>query len=362
MWPDRRVTDLLGIDHPIIQAPMAGVATPRLVAAVSNAGGLGSFGAAGVQGEALHRLLGSIRALTDAPFNINLFNDAAWHFDPACTPGPALRALLERYHQALGLGAIPAPTDPFGCTRDQLEILLAQEVAVISFHFGVDAHTVRTAHRAGARVLCTATTVDEARTLEAAGVDAIIAQGAEAGGHRGSFATDYRQALIGTLALVPQVVDAVSVPVIAAGGIMDGRGIVACLALGAAAVQLGTAFMACPETALSPPWLAALESAGAGDTRVTAGISGKPARAIRNRWVRDLEALGEGTLPFPAQYSLSRTLRPAAAAAGRDDCMALWAGQGLGLLPREGAASLVARLVAESTELRGRLSASATAP
>ncbi len=203
--------------------------------------------------------------------------------------------------------------------------------------------------------MCSATTVTEARQLEDIGIDAVIAQGAEAGGHRGTFAMDYRQALIGTLALVPQVVDAVSVPVIAAGGIMDARGLVACLALGASAAQLGTAFLGCPETPIGDAWRDTLHTAEAEATTVTEAMSGKPARGIRNRYIDEVEALDEPLLPYPAQYSISRELRKAAAERGSSEFIAMWAGQGVGLVRKRPAADLVDDLVVESQRLLGRL-------
>ncbi|MCK5361868.1 MAG: DUF561 domain-containing protein, partial [Gammaproteobacteria bacterium] len=200
-----------------------------------------------------------------------------------------------------------------------------------------------------------ATTVAEAKALEDIGIDAVIAQGSEAGGHRGTFTVDYRQALIGTMALVPQIVDAVSIPVIAAGGIMDARGVVASLALGASAAQLGTAFLGCPETPIGDAWRNALQTAQAEATTVTEAMSGKPARGIRNRYIDEVEALDESLLPYPAQYSISRELRKAAAERSDADLIAMWAGQGVGLIRQRSAADLVNDLVVESQKLLSRL-------
>ncbi len=206
-------------------------------------------------------------------------------------------------------------------------------------------------------MLCSATTVNEAKTLEQAGVDAIIAQGGEAGGHRGTFSVDYERALIGTIALVPQVVDAVSVPVIAAGGVMDARGIVASLALGASGVQMGTAFLGCPEMSVLDAWRASLGSAAAEDTKVTKVVTGRPARAIRNRYIEEVEALNEDLLPYPAQYSVSRDLRKSAAE--RDDAgfMSMWAGQGVSLIRNQPVAEFMRDLVASTRELMVKLAA-----
>ena len=354
MWPDKRILELLDIEHPIIQAPMSGSTSPELAAAVSSGGGLGSFGAAGTAPERLGAVVGEIRGRTDRPFNVNLFSAQSERFDRSVRPGPRLMRRLAEYHAEMGLGEVPEPVGMFGPSSEQLEVLLERRVPVISFHFGVEAGVVEKARESGARVLCSATTVAEARQLEAAGVDAIIAQGSEAGGHRGTFDGDYRQAMIGTLALVPQIVDAVEVPVIAAGGIMDARGLVACLVLGASAVQMGTAFLGCPEAPVAGAWREALLRAEADDTVVTKAMSGRPARGIPNRYIREVEGLGEGLLPYSAQYSLSRELRKAAAEQDNPEFMAMWSGQGVGLFRQRPAAELVAELAAQSRQLMER--------
>ena len=333
---------------------MSGSTNPELVAAVCNAGGLGSFGAAGTKPERLHAVVEAIRERTDCPFNVNIFSADTERFDRSISPGPRLMRRLEEYHAEMGLGEIPEPSAMFGPAEEQLEVLLEHKVPIISFHFGVEPSVVEKSRRSGAKVLCTATTVAEARVLEEAGVDAIIAQGSEAGGHRGTFDGDYRQALIGNLALVPQVVDVVKVPVIAAGGIMDARGLVACLVLGASAVQMGTAFLACPEAPVAGAWREALLRAEADATVVTEAMSGKPARGIPNRYVREIEALDETLPPYSAQYSLSRELRKAAAERDNPEFMAMWSGQGVGLIRRQPAAELVATLVRESRRIMER--------
>lgn len=355
MWHDRRILDLLDIEHPIIQAPMASATNPELVAAVSEAGGLGSFGAAGTPPDRLRATVQAIRQRTNRAFHINLFSADTENFDRAARPGPRLNARLAAYHSEQGLGAVPAPAPMFGPAEEQFEVLMEEGVTIISFHFGVDARLVDRAHAAGAKVLCSATTAAEARVLEDKGVDAVIAQGAEAGGHRGTFNSDYRQALIGTMALVPQVVDAVSLPVIAAGGIMDARGLVASLALGASAVQMGTAFLGCPEAPINDAWRVALQAADAEATTVTEAMSGKAARGIRNRYITEIEALNEPLLPYPAQYSISRELRKAAAERQDPGFIAMWAGQGVGLIQQRPAADLVNQLVIESQQLLARL-------
>ena len=355
MWNDKKILDLLGIKHPIIQAPMASATNPDVVAAVSDAGGLGSFGAAGSPPGKLRDTVTAICQGTGRPFNVNLFAAHTEDFDRDVRPGPRLAGKLAAYHAEFGLGDVPVPGPMFGPFDDQLDVLIEEKVPVISFHFGADPLAVEKAHAAGAKVLCSATTVAEAIALQDAGVDAVIAQGSEAGGHRGTFSIDYEKALIGTMALVPQVVDAVKVPVIAAGGIMDARGIVACLALGASAVQMGTAFLGCPEMSVLDGWRASLQKAAAEDTKVTKALSGRPARGIRNRYIEEVEALNESLLPYPAQYSVSRDLRKSGAERGDTDFMSMWAGQGVGLIRNQPVAEFMQDLVNGSQELIARL-------
>ena len=346
---------LLKIEHPIIQAPMAGACTPALVAAISNGGGLGSLGAAPMKPDVLRAQIQKIRTLTDRPFNINLFAPASEQFDPAATLGDAARALLENYHQELGLGELASPAGIYGPAEEQLAVLIAEQVPVISFHFGVEAHHVAAIHAAGLKVICSATTLEEAIHLDALGCDAVIAQGSEAGGHRGTFIGDYQRAMIGTMALVPQVVDAVSVPVIAAGGIMDARGILACKALGAGAVQMGTAFLGCPESGIPNVWREQLKAASPSQTAVTTVMSGKPARGLTNRYIQDMEALEGAPMPYPLQYALSGAIRKKAAEQGNSDFLAMWSGQGVGMLRELPAAELLKALVTETQMLLANL-------
>jgi len=357
----------LGLAHPVIQAPMAGGGdTPALVAAVSNAGGLGSMGAAYLAPDAIAAAAAAVRAATDRPFGINLFAPLPLP-DP---PDPA--AALDRvapFYAELGLEPPAAPGPPADAFADQLAAGLESGAAVFSFTFGVPPSEAVAAIKArGMLLLGTATRVEEALALEAAGVDAIVAQGSEAGGHRGSFSVGsaagaqddpggpFARGLIGTMALVPQLVDATSLPVVASGGIMDGRGIAAALALGAGAVQMGTAFLTTAEAGIPEAYKAAILAAGAADTRITRAFSGRPARGIANRFMAEVEAGVEGptggaaVLPFPYQNALTRSLRSAAAKAGRAEFLSLWAGQGLGMARRQGAAELVERLAAETAE------------
>ncbi|MEC9370146.1 MAG: nitronate monooxygenase, partial [Pseudomonadota bacterium] len=284
LWPDNDLTTRLGIRYPIIQAPMAGASTPALAIAVSTAGGLGSLGLAMHTQEALRNDCATVSA-AGAPYNANFFV----HSEPVDDPARAAdaRSLLAPYYRELGLGEVPdvvTATPSFNDTH--LQAVLDLRPPVVSFHFGLpNADAFKAIKAAGLYTLSSATNVAEARELEARGVDAVIAQGFEAGGHRGTFSEPYERGHVGTLALVPQVVDAVSIPVIAAGGIGDGRGIAAALALGASAVQLGTAFLTCPESAAHPLYRRALNEARDDQTRITHAFSGRPARGLENRYL-----------------------------------------------------------------------------
>jgi nitronate monooxygenase len=347
----------LGLTHPVIQAPMAGGGdTPDLVAAVSNAGGLGSIGAAYLSPAAIEETAKAVRALTGEPFAINLFAPLPLPAQP--DPGAVLDRVAP-YFVELGLERPAAPVPPADTFEDQLTACLASDAAVFSFTFGIPPAAAVDAIKArGMMLLGTATTVAEAVALEAAGVDGIVAQGSEAGGHRGSFAGEFEQSAVGTMALVPQIVDAVALPVIASGGIMDGRGIAAALALGAVAVQMGTAFLTCAEAGVPEAYKAAILAADATETRLTRAFSGRPARGIVNRFMAEVEdpARGAAVLPFPYQNALTRPLRTAAGKAGRAEFLSLWAGQGLGLARRQGATALVERLAAETKASIARLS------
>ena len=353
MWPQTSLTELLGIACPIVQAPMAGFSTPGLAAAVSNAGGLGSLGSAMLGPEQLRAGLRDLRAATNRPVNANFFVHAPPREDAARRA--RMQARLRPYYDELGIALPdppPAPPPPF--SEAILEVVLSERPGVVSFHYGLpEAAHLEALRDAGIRVLSSATTVEEARWLEARGVAAVIAQGYEAGGHRGTFMGPLEGARIGTMALVPQIVDAVACPVIAAGGIMDGRGIAAALMLGAAGVQLGTAFLGCPEASVSPLHRAALR---AGDgTRVTRAFTGKPARVLANRYVLEMADAEDDALAFPLQRMLSAPLAQAAVARGSADFMALYAGQGAPLARELPATELLETLVAETEQaLAGR--------
>jgi nitronate monooxygenase len=347
----------LSLSHPIIQAPLAGGGdTPDLVAAVCGAGALGFIGAAYSTPPQIAKASRAVRARTARPFGINLF---APHPRPDAPSdlGPALDRLAP-YFAELGLPPPSAPAavgDPFGA---QLSAVLDSGAAVFSFTFGIPpASAIEAIKRRGMVLIGTATTVEEALALEHAGVDVVVTQGGEAGGHRGTFAADFDSGMVGTMALVPQVVDAVTVPVIASGGIMDGRGIAAALALGAAAVQMGTAFLTCDEAGIPEAYKAAILGAREHETRMTRAFSGRPARGIVNRFMTEMDAAeaAGAVLPFPLQNALTRPLRSAAAKQGRAEFLSLWAGQGLGLARRRPAAELVAELARETEAVIARL-------
>ena len=319
---------LLGIDLPIVQAPMAGAQGSALAAAVSNAGGLGSLPCALLTPEAMHRELAAIKAKTAKPINVNFF----CHAPPArdARREAAWRTALSPYFQELGVDPAGAPRAPLIAPvgLEAIEMLAEFRPAVVSFHFGLPSEELLGRVRTfGARIVSSATTVDEARWLEAKGVDAIIAQGIEAGGHRGSFLSDDPRSQVGTNALLQQVLRAVDIPVIAAGGIADAIDVAAAMALGAAAVQVGTAYLLCPEATLSPVYRAALKSGAARHTALTNVFSGRPARAIVNRLMRELGPISELAPEFPLALSPLVPLRAKAETLGSDDFSFLWCGQ-----------------------------------
>jgi len=348
----------LGIQHPIMQAPLAGGGdTPELVAAVADAGGIGFIGAAYLSPDQIRETGRSVREKTSRPFGINLF--APTPLPPASQDWDAAWERLAGYYSELGL---PRPASPAMATynfADQLRAALETGASAFSFTFGLLPPEAVTAIKAKAVLsFGTATTVEEALALEKSGVDAIVAQGSEAGGHRGTFSGDFTAGMVGTMALVPQAVDAVRLPVIASGGIMDGRGIAAALVLGAAAVQMGTAFLTCKESGVSEAYKQAIISAREDQTRITRAFSGRPARGIVNRFMTEMESSEEAAQqipPFPVQNALTRELRAAASKQGRAEFLSLWAGQGLRLAHRQSAAQLIARLVEETEAAIGSL-------
>jgi nitronate monooxygenase len=333
MWPDNRLLSLLELELPIIQAPMAGADSPELAAAVSAAGGLGSLGCAMRSPAEIEAAVHAIRAHTERPFSLNFFCHAPPRSDPE--RNRTWLGRLARYYDEFGVPApasLPAARRPFDEALCALVVEL--QPPVVSFHFGLPSEAMLSRLRAaGCHVLCSATTPAEASWLQERGVDAVIAQGLEAGGHRGVFIDDWRagSGQIGTMALVPQVVDAVEIPVIAAGGIADGRAVAACFALGAAGVQIGTAFLFCPEAAISPLHRTALEQAHADATVLTNVFTGRPARALANRMTRELGPIAPEAPEFPVPAAAAMPLRQAAEATGSADFTPLWSGQAAAL-------------------------------
>jgi nitronate monooxygenase len=347
-WPSSRLQDLFGIDVPLVQAPMAGANGSAMAIAVSEAGGLGSLPAAMLSPEQLAAEITATRAATSRPFNVNFF--CHWQLDPDPARDEAWRARLAPYYAELGVTIEATSSSPGrGAFDDTMcEVVEATRPPVVSFHFGLPAAPLLDRVKAtGAVVMSSATTVAEARLLESRGCDVIIAQGLEAGGHRGLFLDDDLNGQLPTVVLLPLVVDAVSVPVIAAGGIMDGRGIAAALALGAAGVQLGTAYLFCPEATISPAHRTALQAPDP-RTTITNVITGRPARAIVNRVVRELGPLSDAVPPFPRAAVPLLPLRAAAESRGSGDFSPLWAGQGVGLGRVLSAGELTQQLVAET--------------
>lgn len=320
--------DLLGIALPIIQAPMAGVQGSALAVAVCNAGGLGSLPCAMLTPDAMRKELATVRAQTDKPFNVNFFCHA--QAQPDAAREAAWRAKLRPYYDELGIDpdtVVPAASRaPFDATA--AEVLEEFKPPIVSFHFGLPNEDLLTrVRRWGAKILSSATTVDEARYLESRGVDAIIAQGSEAGGHRGMFLSDDLNTQLGTFALVPQLVKAVSVPIIAAGGIADAKGVAAAMALGAVGVQVGTAYLLCPECTTSPLHRAALQSDASRVTALTNVFSGRPARGIVNRLMREQGPMSTAAPAFPHAATALAPLRAEAERRGSTDFSTLWAGQ-----------------------------------
>ncbi len=350
-WPDRRILDLFGIELPIIQAPMANSSTPEMALAVCQAGGLGSIPCAALTPDQARAAVALMRAGSQGPVNLNFFSHTTPGPDPVRMMG--WRARLSPYYVEAGID--PAPPPPVGgrAPFDEAFCALVEDVKpeVVSFHFGLpDAALLERVRATGARIISSATTVAEAIWLEQRGVDAVIATGFEAGGHRGSFLNLDMSVQPGTFALVPQVVDAVRVPVIAAGGIADGRGVAAAFALGAAAVQIGTAYLFSPEATVSPVQKALLDQATDETTQVTNVFTGRPARGVINRVMREIGPLSDDAPAFPTAGGALAPLRAKAESEGRGDFTNQWAGQAARLAPRLPSAELTRALAADALE------------
>ncbi|HET6843757.1 MAG TPA: nitronate monooxygenase [Candidatus Angelobacter sp.] len=355
-WNENQFTEKLGIDYPVIQGPLGGLSSQKLTAAVSNFGGLGSFGAHGLAPEAIKDVVAEIRSLTSRPFAMNLWVSMEDEGARTSDENAFNRSLAPLAVHIAVLGAPRPEYKPHSRIRfeDQVRVLLDEKVPVFSFIYGIPPREILDECREKHIItIGTATTPDEAAALQEAGVDAIVASGFEAGGHRGSFLRTAEDSLTGTLSLVPQIADIVDVPVIAAGGIADARGVIAALALGAEAVQMGTVFLACEESGASLPHRQALRGKRAGHTALTKGFTGRLARGIHNRLLEELNQVGTPILPYPLQRKLVRNLAIPAEAAGRSDLLPLWAGQSASLSTCTDVSVFLTSLVEEISEIAG---------
>jgi len=353
-WNQNRLTAKLGIEYPIVQGPLGGLSSQSLTAAVSNFGGLGSFGAHSLVPGAIKDVIAQIRSLTSKPFAMNLWVSMEDGGARAADENAFNRSLAPLVADLAALGAPRPRYKPYSPKRfeEQVRVLLDASVPAFSFIFGIPAREILEECRTkGIVTIGTATTPDEGAALQDAGVDAVVASGFEAGGHRGSFLRLAEDSLTGTLSLVPQVVDVVDLPVIAAGGIGDARGVIASLALGAEAVQMGTVFLACEESGASPLHRETLRRRNAGHTALTKGFTGRLARAIHNRVMEDLNRNGTEILPYPLQRELVRNLAIAAEAAGRADLVPMWAGQSANLSTCRDVSTFLTSLVGEVSEI-----------
>lgn len=357
MFPaTRHLCSLIGIRLPIIQAPMAGVSTPAMAAAVTEAGGLGSIGVGATDAAGARAMIAELRARTAGPFNVNLFCHRPALADAARET--AWIARLRPEFEALGASPPERLTEiyrSFVEDREMLAMLVEERPPVVSFHFGLPgAEAIRALREAGVLLLGSATRLAEAEAVAAAGLDSVVAQGWEAGGHRGVFDPDAPDDRLGTMALTRLIVSATDLPVIAAGGIMDGAGIAAALDLGAAAAQLGTAFIACDESLADPGYRAALSGEAAHHTTMTRAISGRLARGLENRFTRLGADIPAADIPaYPIAYDLGKALHAAGKAKGEFGFGAQWAGQGAPLARAMPAARLVETLAAELDLARG---------
>ena len=353
-WNENRLTAKLGIGYPVIQGPLGGLSSQKLTAAVSNFGGLGSFGAHSLTPEAIKDVIAEIRSLTSKPFAMNLWVSMEDE-DARISDENAFNRSLAPLAVHIAALRAPRPTyKPYSPIRfeDQARVLLDANVPVFSFIYGIPPQEILEECRAKQIVtIGTATTPDEAAALQEAGVDAIVASGFEAGGHRGSFLRSAEDSLTGTFSLVPQIADVVDVPVIAAGGIADARGVIAALALGAEAGQMGTVFLACEESGASLLHRQALRGKRAGHTALTKGFTGRLARAIHNPLLEELNQRETEILPYPLQRALVRNLAIPAEAAGRSDLLPLWAGQSANLSTCTDVSAFLSSLVEEVSEI-----------
>jgi nitronate monooxygenase len=357
-WNENRLTAKLGIDYPVIQGPLGGLSSQKLTAAVSNFGGLGSFAAHSLTPGAIKDVIAEIRSLTSKPFAMNLWVSMEDEGARTSDENAFNRSLAPLAVHIAALGAPRPEYKPYSWIRfeDQARVLLDEKVPVFSFIYGIPPKEILEECRAKRIVtIGTATTPEEGAALQEAGVDAIVASGFEAGGHRSSFLRAAEDSLTGTFSLVPQIADMVNVPVIAAGGIADARGVIAALALGAEAVQMGTVFLACEESGASLLHRQALRGKKAGHTALTKGFTGRLARGIHNRLLEELNREGTAILPYPLQRRLVRNLAIPAEAAGRSDLLPLWAGQSANLSTCTDVLAFLTSLVEKVSEIAGPL-------
>ena len=350
-WYNNDLSKALNIKYPIIQAPMASAASVELASEVSNAGGLGSLGLSYHKIENILPDYKKILSKTNHSVNLNFFT----HKEPTNNDikNKKFKDNIVQYYQEYSIDKIPDITSTCETFNSKhLELLLQMNPKIVSFHFGLpkDKFIKRIKHQ-GIYIISSATTVEEAKILESSGADAIIAQGYEAGGHRGTFESSYKEGEIGLFSLLPQIVDNVSLPVIAAGGIADGRGIAATFMLGAQGVQLGTAFLSCPEASVHPLWKNALNNSGDRETRISSAFTGRPARGIVNRLLKEMDGKEEIIPDFPKVGSIIKPLANIAAKEGDESFLSLWAGQSAPMNRNMTAKLLVESLIEETSSI-----------
>ncbi len=349
-----QLTQLLTIDYPIIQAPMLGVTSPGMVAAVNQSGGFGSLPVGLQTAETTRTLIQKTNQLTHKPFAVNLMVHAkpAWNEERV----EAMRQFLQPYYQQFGVESPQFSASPFPDYREQINVLMEENIKMVSFTFGIpDPGIMETLKQNGVLLMGTATCVREAVLLEEAGADIVVAQGIEAGGHRGTFEPEKALPQIGTMALIPQIVDQVKIPVVAAGGIMDGRGIIAALALGAAGVQMGSVFLRSDESIAPEVSKKAIGQSTDEHTGIIKAFTGRPARGIYNELATRLGSAQVALPDYPLQIALTNPIRVAAAQANRQEYMTIWAGQGASMAPAKPTGEIMRELIEQTTAWLGKL-------
>jgi nitronate monooxygenase len=351
-----KMTQLLKIEYPIIQAPMAGgITTSKLVAEVSNAGGLGMIGAGYMTPNQIREQIKEIKQLTSKPFGINIFvpNEFAYADSEVKLAKQLLQPIRNQLHLHENQNIdIPTCNQLFETFNEQIKVVIEEKVPVCSFTFGIPSEAIISELKQNnIFVIGTATTVEEAIEVEKSGMDMVVVQGSEAGGHRGNFISQSQDSLIGLMSLIPQVVDHVSIPVIAAGGIMDGRGLMASLCLGAQGVQMGTAFLTCIESGAQQVYKEAIMNAKEDQTVLTRAFSGKWARGIKNKFIAEMEKHEDSLPDFPVQNTLTQSIRKASSSQNNSDFMALWSGQSPRLAKNQTVEMLIKNIMAEAKNI-----------